>query len=343
MIVKRKILLKLGPKFIGIVIAVLLALLLCLGIYQVFIKSPADIGKLPQSGVLEGNGAQNGKTEDIDMENSSPDETPNAPVYSSDKAQGITTPLSSQSALLCNNAENAVILRKNEVSPVSSSAVLALTVALTVMDAIDLGETAPSERAVCPASAIRLACYNTSSAIMSVGQSLTVAELVKTMLCTDPELFAYTLAIHIYGSEQAFVTRANSLLNKLGVTSTVFTSVSDAEKQTTTALDAAIIFRAATESATLHALLSSRDSFTVSASGSAWNTVTLCGRFYSECCTEGQAKADGIICGYYGEYNGKQFVYMLFEQLNTTYLTVAIGGSTAYADSLILLSNAGKN
>ena len=35
----------------------------------------------------------------------------------------------------------------------------------------------------------------------------------------------------------------------------------------------------------------------------------------------------------------KQFVFMLFEQLGATYLTVAIEGITAYADSLILLSN----
>lgn len=339
MTVKRKIFLKLGPKFISIVIAVLLALLLCLGIYQVFLKSPSDNEKKPPSGLADGENENGEKTDNLNAEKDDNSENKNVNVYNCDKAQAITTPLSSEAALLCNNVENTVNLQKNKNKALSSASVLPLTVALTVMDFIEKGEVTPSERAVCPASAIRLPSYSDSSYILSVGQALTVAELVKSMLCTSPELFAYTLAIHICGSEQAFVERANELLHDLGATSTVFTSVSNAEKQTSTVMDAAVIFRAATENSTLLSLLSSRDSFTVSAGGSAWNTTTLCGRFYSECCTEGQAKADGIICGYYGEYNGKQYVYMLFEQLGVRYVTVAVGGSTAYADSLILLAS----
>lgn len=335
----KKIFLKLGPKFTSRAIAASLALLLCFGMYHAF-TGPTD-EKTPSEELTEGE--PNGKkTENIHTE--SGDKTDNAgkPIYSLNGAEQMTTPISSQAAVLCNNAKDTVILRKNEKSPLSSAPVLALATALTVIDAISKDGISPSDRAVCPASAIRLPCYNESSAILSVGQSLTVAELVKTMLCTSPELFAYTLAIHICGSEEAFVDRVNSVLREHGAASTVFKSVSDAKKQTATALDAAIIFRAATEDSTLLSLLSSRSSFTVSASGSAWNTVTLCGRFYSECCTEGQAKADGIICGYYGEYDGTQFVFVLFEQLGTAYLTVAIDGQTAYADSLILLSNAGK-
>jgi len=339
--VSKKIFLRLGPKFIGIVIAVLLALILILGIYQVFLKPSDNDNKLPSSGLTENEDEENGNTDNIDSDNPPTPEQPTAPVYSLNNAVTVTTPLSSQAAVLCNNSENTVILRKSESSPLPSAPVLGLATALAVMNSIESGEISPSDRAVCPASAIRLPCYEKNSGILSVGQSLTVAEMVKTMLCAEsPELFAYTLAVHICGNEQAFVNRLNTLLKNIGTTATVFTTVSDSAKQTSTALDAAIIFRATTENSTLLTLLSSRESFTVSAGGNAWSTVTLCGRFYSECCTEGQAKADGIICGYYGEYDGNQYVFMLFEQLGIKYLTAAINSATAYADSLILLSNA---
>ncbi len=336
----KKIFLKLGPKFTSRAIALTLAFLLCFGIYQAFIKQPQVVDSATDPPTANGNGTATG--EKTDAENTVNPENYAKPIYSVKNAKDVTTPLSSESALLCNNVENTVILRKNSEKAISSAPILALSVALTVLDAIEKGDASPSDRAVCPASAVKLPCYSASSSIISVGQSLTVAELVKTMLCTDPELFAYILAIHIYGSESEFLAHMNALLKSFGTSSTVFKSLTDSEKQTATALDAAIIFRAATEDPLLRSLLASRESFTVSASGSAWNTVTLCGRFYSQCCTEGQAKADGIICGYYGEYNGKQYVYMLFEQLGVTYLTVAIDGQTAYADSLILLSNAGK-
>ena len=335
----KKIFLKLGPKFTSRAIAATLALLLCFGMYHTFIN-PTE-GKKPSENLTEGEPNGN-KTENIHTEGGEKTDNADKPIYSLNGAEQITTPLSSHAAILCNNTKDTVIRRKNERSPTSSAPVLALATALTVIDAITKGEVSPSDRAVCPASAIRLPCYNESSDVLSVGQSLTVAELVRIMLCTSPELFAYTLAIHICGSEEAFVSRVNTVLREHGATSTVFKSVTDAKKQTTTVLDAAIIFRAATEDNTLLSLLSSRSSFTVSASGSAWNTVTLCGRFYSECCTEGQAKADGIICGYYGEYDGTQFVFVLFEQLGTRYMTVALEGTTAYADSLILLSQASK-
>ena len=336
----KKIFLKLGPKFTSRAIALTLAFLLCFGIYQAFMKPPKVSHTDTQSPSADSPHITD--TEKTDTENAVNPQGNGTTTYTIDGSKEITTPLSSTAALLCNNAQNTVNLRKNAEKAVTSAPILALSVALTVLDAIEKGEASPSDRAVCPATAVRLPCYSASSYIISVGQSLTVAELVKTMLCTQPELFAYTLAIHIYGSESEFLTHMNTLLKSVGTTNTVFRSLTDSEKQTTTVLDAAIIFRAATENTLLRSLLASREAFTVSASGSAWNTVTLCGRFYSECCTEGQAKADGIICGYYGEYGGKQYVYMLFEQLGTTYLTVAIGGSTAYADSLILLSNAGK-
>lgn len=332
MTLKRKIFLKLGPKLTGRAVATLLAFALCFGTYKIFVApyTSADT----DSGEVE--------IESVGIEDSSNIDFTPYTVYDPSGALPITTPLSSQAAVLCSNGENKVIYCRAENTPISSEPIVGLAAALAVTDAFSKGETTPTERAVCPASAILLPCYDESSQIISVGESLTVAELVKAMLCTRPELFAYVLGIHIYGNEQSFVERINSVLHSLGATSTAFTSVGNAEKQTTTVIDAAIIFRAATEDPILFSLLSSHDSFTLSASGSAWDTVTLCGRFYSECCTEGQAIADGIICGYYGGYESEQYVYILFEQLGIKYVTVALMGTTAYADSLILLSHAGR-
>ena len=339
---KRKIFINLGPKFTGRVIALLLSAVICFGVYQIFLKTAPQVTDTPSEDTSATPTDNNITTDNIES-----DSEPSAPppkeeevygIYSTKGSEELGGQISSSAALLCNNANNTVICRKSECESISAAPILGLTTALTALNILSSGTFSPSERAVCPASAIRLPCYSESSRILSVGQSLTIAELIKCMLCTSPEIFAYTLAIHISGSEQAFLTHMNDLLSALGTTSTTITSISDPSTQSTTAMDAAIIFRAAIENNTLLGLLSSRESFTVSASGSAWNTVTLCGRFYSECCTEGQAKADGILCGYYGEYGGKQYAFMLFEQLGTKYITVALNSNTAYADSLILLS-----
>ena len=341
---KKNIILKLGPKFTGRVVSVLLSLAICFGIYHLFPKvdpTPSDSTVEPPT-TPQGNGSATSDTID------SPSDSPTVPaptdqaIYSTENAESIGSQISSAAALLCNNKTNTVICKKSEKAEISAAPIMALTTALTVLDAVAKGTAAPEDRAVCPASAIKLPCYTASSRILSVGQSLTVAELIKCMLCTSPELFAYTLAIHVSGSEQAFIESMKNLLTDLRATDTRITSLSDISACTTTVTDAAIIFRAATENNTLLSLLSSREAFTVSAGGSAWDTITLCGKFYSECCTEGQAKADGIICGYYGEYNGKQFVFMLFEQLGTQYITVALESNTSYADSLILLARSVK-
>ena len=341
---KKNIILKLGPKFTGRIISALLSLAICFGIYHLFPKSqpqPSD-GTVEAPTLPQGNG--NAVSDTIDTTDDSPvvPAPSDQPIYSTENAENICSQISSASAMLCNNKTNTVLCKKAEKKELSAAPIIALTTALTVLDAVSKGTVAPGDRAVCPASAIRLPCYTASSKLLSVGQSLTVAELIKCMLCTSPELFAYTLAIHISGSEQAFLDSMKNLLTDLRATDTKITSLSDITACTTTVTDAAIIFRAATENNTLLSLLSSREAFTVSAGGSAWDIVTLCGRFYAECCTEGQAKADGIICGYYGEYNGKQFVFMLFEQFETQFITVALDSNTAYADSLILLARSVK-
>lgn len=344
----RNPLTRINPKYTTRLIAVLLAALLCLGVYRVFIVEGGNVSEKPGNDL---NGTPDNNAENID--NSTGGETENDAdnddeqniqdsdsMYKDNGAEVLRNQLSAQSAILCNNLKNTVISKKSEKTPVTSAAVLSLSVALTVMEAIAVGEISPSDRAVCPASAIRLPCYQSSSSIISVGQSLTVAELVKCMLCADPWLYAHTLAIHTGGGEQAFLDRMNALMRDLGVKNTFYRSVSDPNAQSTTALDAAVIFRAAMENQTLRSLLTTSQSFTVSASGNAWNTFTLCNRFYSECCTEGQARADGIVGGYYCESEGKEFVFMLFEQGGVEHITVAMCSDTAYADSLILLSRA---
>ncbi|MBR2461013.1 MAG: hypothetical protein IKB34_07275 [Clostridia bacterium] len=329
-----------SPKFTTRIIAAALAFVIGIGIYRVFFTE-ADASTQPPGSTDDGNGTP---AEDIDtsgQEDESEDEVDkddSDTIYNDKNAEVLGNQISSQAAILCNNAKNTVIAKKSEHSYITSATVLSLSVALTVMDALSTGEITANDRAVCPASSVRLPCYKDTSAILSVGQSLTVAELIKCMFCAQPELFAYTLAIHVAGGEMNFVNRMNTLLYDIGIRDTVFRSVSDPSLQNTTVTDAAVIFRSAMENPSLKSLLTTAMTFTVSASGSAWSTVTLCNRFYSECCTEGQARADGIIGGYFSETGGKQFVFMLFDQGGSEHIAITVGSETAYADALILLA-----
>lgn len=328
----------LGPRITGRLIAAVTAIAICFGGYKILGAYYST--KAPSAPPPSDQATTDGEQPPTEDQSGGPVEDPDNldDVYRDENAESIGATISSASALLCDNKNNAVICKKSIDTPITAMAVLSLSVALTVADAVAAGDVSPTERAVCPAAAYRLPCYAEGSTILSVGKALTVAELVKCLFCTSPELFAYTLAVHISGNESAFAEKMNDLIKSIGATQTEFRSISDVNSQTTTAMDAAKIFRAVTENSVLLNLLSSRASFTVSAGGTAWDAVTLCNKFYLECCTEGQSKADGIICGYYFESNGKQFTYVLFDRPEATYSAIALSSDTAYADALIMLS-----
>lgn len=259
-------------------------------------------------------------------------------VFDARNAETISGQISAASAILCRINGDAVNCRKNERESIPSEVVLTLATALTVMSAVNDGLLSPYDRAVCPAAAARLPEYYSTASILSVGQSLTVSELVRCMFCTSPQVFAYVLAIHTSGSEQAFVERMNAYLYGIGIRDTVFISISDLTVQSSNAYDGAVILRETVKNPALFEMLASSDALVLASNGSAWNTVTLCNKFYSECCTQAQARADGITAGYYLLSGGLQYVYMVFETGGEKYISFVCGSATGYADSLILRS-----
>lgn len=280
------------------------------------------------------------QTDGIDTENENKDKTTEdgdiTSVFNDNNAKEIGGQISASSAIMCNLTENAVIYRKNERLVVSAEAILPLVCSLLVMQSVEEGRVSPSDRAVCPASAVKLKHYGDTSSLISVGGSLTVSELLKCMFCASPQVFAYILAIHIFGSEQKFVEEINSYLQEIGIRETSFYSIAELDSQTTTVYDGTVILGEFLKNAILYEMLSSAEALVISASGSAWNMVTVCNAFYSECCTQAQAKVDGITAGYYFKIGTEQYVYTIFESEGSIYAAAVFGSSTAYADSLIM-------
>lgn len=328
-----------SPKLTVRVIAATLSLLICVGVRQV-----AD----SVNGIPTDNGdpdiSENiGKTDVSERDNGSDAENNEAtdavtPIFNELAAEDVEGIVSADAAMTCNITKDAVICRKNAHKKLPANAVLTLAAALTVMRSVNEGTTSPSERAVCPASAAKLPSYQATSHIISVGQSLSVSELMRCMLCAEPQVFAYVLAIHIYGSEQGLLEKMNAGISELGAKNTVLTSLSDLSLQSTTVYDCAVILREFLNIPELLSMLSSSDAIVIASNGSAWNAVTLCNRFYSECCTQSQARADGILAGYFFTVGSAEYVYMVFENGSERYITIVADALTGYADALVLRS-----
>lgn len=327
-----------SPRITVRLISALLSLLICFGVYR--ITSALSVTASPPQASGEGADIEASATDANEKSDSGADNenSDSTPMFGELTAEDIGGAISASSAITCNITKDTVISRKNVKAPLPAEAAVTLVTALTVMRAVSEGSTSPAERAVCPASAAKLPSYRATSHILSVGQSLTVSELVRCMLCAEPQVFAYTLAIHICGSEADFIGKMNVILSELGAKDTAFTSLSDLSLQTTTVYDCAVILRNFLKNTELAAMLASGEALVIASGGSAWNTVTLCNRFYSECCTSSQAHADGITAGYFFTVGSAQYVYTVFESGSESYITLVADAATGYADALVLRS-----
>lgn len=119
-----------------------------------------------------------------------------------------------QSALVADLDTNQVLLAKeaDEPRPMAST-----TKIMTALLALEQGQ--PDEAVTVPAAALTV---GGSSMYLSAGETLTLEDLLYGLLLPSANDAAVTIAIHIAGSEEAFVDLMNRRAAELGLTQTHF-------------------------------------------------------------------------------------------------------------------------
>ena len=260
-------------------------------------------------------------------------------VFGDGDAKLLSGEYASLGVIVADITKMTVIAEKNKEKVIGCGDLSVFAVALLVSRAIDSGRINENEYAVCPASAQKRPNYQPSSAILSVGKRMTVGDVLRCMIYQKGSSFAYTLAVHISGSEEAFLSELNALMGEIKAVNTAFASVcgDDDGISKTTASDSAVIIRAFLNDKRLKDMLCSSEGLAVK-NGDEPSSVylTVKNDFFVSCCTEGQAKADGISGGRLGSSTDGKWAAVLFERDGTEYLILSVGCPSPYSEVLML-------
>lgn len=251
----------------------------------------------------------------------------------SENATSVGTVVNGSSAILVDLTNKTVIAEKNKIGKTEVSDASVFMVALTVSSAINGGRVALTDEAVCPASAAKLKDYSVSEDVLPIGKRMKIGDILKCMFYQRGPSYAYTLAVHISGSEEAFVTEMNGLADSLKLNDTAFNSIRGG---TVSAYDLAVIIKRVLEDPLLKSMLCSDDMLTVGYGQSGSVELVVKNEFFDKYCTESQAKSDGIIGGKVGENTSKGWSAIIFSRGGKIYLALILDSGDAFADALML-------
>ena len=261
--------------------------------------------------------------------------------FSDEGAKTLSGEYASDCVLVLDSNKMNIIAEKNKEKVISCGDLSLFAVALLTSRAIDSGRITENEYAVCPASAQKRPGYQLSSAILSVGKRMTVGDILRCMIYQQGAAFAYTLAVHISGSEEAFLSELNALMGDLKTVNTAFASVcgDDDGISKTTVSDATVIIRAFLSDKRLREMLCSGEGLAIKNSEETSSVyLTVKNDFFVSCCTEGQAKADGILGGKVGIVGDEKWAVVLFEKEGAEYLIISVGCRSPYSEALRLFA-----
>lgn len=260
-------------------------------------------------------------------------------LFSDADAVNITGETSADAVLFCNMTKMHIVAQKEKEKVINCGDASVFAAAILVSRAIDSGKISGDEYAVCPASAQKRTNYSLSSRVLYVGKKMTVNDILKCMLYQRGSSFAYTLAVHISGSEEAFVSELNTLSAELSMTGTAFTNVcgEDDGVAKTTAYDLALLLRAFLNDARLKDIFCSSERFTLK-SGEEQSSIyiTVANDFFVSSCTESQARADGILGGKLGVQGDGRWSVVLFSSDGDEYLMITLNCQSPYSETLKL-------
>ncbi len=263
--------------------------------------------------------------------------TQQRPIFDSKNAKQISTLVTADGAMMCNLDKKSMIAVKEAERELGSGDISVFMIAVIVSEKLSNGNISETEEAVCPAGAARKANYSLSSDILSVGKRMNIRELLTCMLYQRGSSFAYTLAVHISGSEESFVNEMNTKASEYGMKNTFFTNVcgADNKEAITTSYDTAIILNKFLEDSRLRKIFCSDEKVTIgmySQSSSVYLTVS--NDFFETHCTPWQAKVDGIIGGKTGSCGYTQWAIVLFSDEKTEYAVAVLGSVSPFSDAL---------
>ena len=151
-----------------------------------------------------------------------------------------------KSALLMDAATGTVLYEKNAHQMLPPASVTKVMTMLLIMEAVDSGKIGWSDTVTASETA---AAKGGSQIYLKVGETMTVADLVKSIAVSSANDAACAMAEHIAGSEEAFVAQMNKRAGELGMEHTHFVNCTglddeaEAQQHLTCAYDIALMSR----------------------------------------------------------------------------------------------------
>ena len=166
---------------------------------------------------------------------------------SADKAEGEKYPdlgLTCKSAVLMEASTGKILYAKNMDEALPPASVTKVMTLLLIMEEIDSGRLNYTDTVTASANA---ASMGGSQIFLKEGESMTVEDLLKSVVIASANDAAVALAEHIAGSEEAFVDRMNRRATELGMMATHFENTNGLDDTTqnhvTSAHDIAVMSR----------------------------------------------------------------------------------------------------
>ncbi|MBQ9161934.1 MAG: D-alanyl-D-alanine carboxypeptidase [Clostridia bacterium] len=164
------------------------------------------------------------------------------PISAESDTQGFT--LNCKSAVLMEASTGKVLFAQNQSEALPPASVTKIMTLLLVMEAIEDGRLKWDDTVV---TSERAASMGGSQIYLEVGESMSVEDMVKSVVIASANDAACALAEKVAGSEEEFVRRMNKRADELGMVNTKFENTNGlddtASEHLTSAMDIAIMSR----------------------------------------------------------------------------------------------------
>ncbi len=161
-------------------------------------------------------------------------------------ARGVEMDIPAESALLMDAATGTVLYELNSHEALAPASVTKVMTMLLIMEAIDSGKIKWEDTVTASEAA---AAKGGSQIYLKVGETMSVADMVKSIAVSSANDCACAMAEHLAGSESAFVTMMNARAKELGMENTNFVNCTglddepEAKNHKTSAYDIALMSR----------------------------------------------------------------------------------------------------
>ena len=161
-------------------------------------------------------------------------------------AGAVDMEIPAKSALLMDISTGTVLYEQNAHTPLAPASVTKVMTMLLIIEAIDSGKISWDDMVTASEAA---AAKGGSQIYLKVGETMSVADMVKSIAVSSANDCACAMAEHLAGSEAGFVGQMNAKAKELGMNDTTFvncTGLDDSEEaknHKTSAYDIAIMSR----------------------------------------------------------------------------------------------------